>query len=40
MDQIADFMVRVLVEKQCPDLVMEDVIEFREEYQMLFYDFG
>ena len=39
MDLIADFMARVLVEKQSPDLVMEDVIEFREGYQTLFYDF-
>ena len=39
MDLIADFMARVLVEKQSPDLVMEDVIEFREGYQRLFYDF-
>ena len=39
MDQIADFMARVLVDKHPPDLVMEDLIEFREDYQTLFYDF-
>ena len=39
MDQIADFVARLLVEKQSPDLVVEDVIEFREGYQTLFYDF-
>ena len=30
MGLIADFMARLLVDKQSPDLVMEDVIEFRE----------
>ena len=39
MGLIADFMARLLVDKQSPDLVMEDVIEFREGYQTLFYDF-
>jgi len=39
MDAIAGFMARILVEKQSPDLVMEDVIEFRQGYQTLYYDF-
>ncbi len=29
MAQIADFMTRVLIEKQSPESVMEDVVEFR-----------
>jgi len=36
---IADFMARILIEKQSPDAVVEDVIEFRQEYQTLFYNF-
>jgi glycine hydroxymethyltransferase len=39
MDLIADFMARVLIEKQSPDTVAEDVIEFRQGYQTLFYNF-
>jgi glycine hydroxymethyltransferase len=39
MDLIADFMARVLIEKQSPDIVVEDVIEFRQGYQTLFYNF-
>jgi len=39
MDMIADFMARILIEKQSPDAVVEDVIEFREGYQTLFYNF-
>jgi glycine hydroxymethyltransferase len=39
MDMIADFMARLLIEKQSPDAVVEDVIEFRQEYQTLFYNF-
>ena len=39
MDIIADFMARVLIEKQSPDTVGEDVIEFRQGYQTLFYNF-
>jgi glycine/serine hydroxymethyltransferase len=39
MDLIADFMARVLIEKQSPDDVVEDVIEFRQGYQTLFYNF-
>lgn len=39
MDLIADFMARVLIENQSPDRVVEDVIEFRQGYQTLFYNF-
>ncbi len=39
MDVIADFMARVLVEKQAPEDVVEDVIEFRQDYQTLYYNF-
>jgi glycine hydroxymethyltransferase len=39
MDVIADFMARVLVEKQAPEDVVEDVIEFRQAYQTLYYNF-
>jgi len=39
MDLIADFMARLLIEKQSPDAVVEDVIEFRQGYQTLFYNF-
>jgi len=39
MDLIADFMARVLVEKQAPEDIVEDVIEFRQNYQTLYYNF-
>jgi glycine hydroxymethyltransferase len=39
MDIIADFMARLLIEKQSPETVGEDVIEFRQGYQTLFYNF-
>ena len=39
MDAIADFVARVLVEKQAPEDVIEDVIEFRQGYQTLYYNF-
>jgi glycine hydroxymethyltransferase len=39
MDTIADFMARVLIEKQSPATVGEDVIEFRQGYQTLYYNF-
>jgi len=39
MDQIADFMARVLIEKQAPESVMEDVVDFRMPYQKLQYCF-
>ena len=39
MDIIADFMARVLIEKESPNTVVEDVIEFRQAYQVLYYNF-
>jgi glycine hydroxymethyltransferase len=39
MEQIADFIARVLIEKQSPDDVLEDVIEFRRPYQTVYYSF-
>jgi glycine hydroxymethyltransferase len=39
MAQIADFIARVLIEKQSPDDVLEDVIEFRRPYQTVYYSF-
>ena len=39
MDLIADFMARLLIEKQSPEAVVEEVIEFRQGYQTLFYNF-
>jgi len=39
MDRIADFMARILIEKQSPNIVVEDVIEFRQAYQTLYYNF-
>src|SRR5579859_2984131 len=39
MDQIADFMARVLIDKQAPESVMEDVVDFRLPYQKLQYCF-
>jgi glycine hydroxymethyltransferase len=39
METIADFMARVLIEKEVPEDVMEDVIEFRKKYQKLYYCF-
>jgi len=39
MDIIADFMARVLIEKESPNTVVEDVIEFRQAYQILYYNF-
>jgi len=39
MDKIADFMTRILIEKQSTNIVVEDVIEFRQGYQTLFYNF-
>lgn len=39
MEQIADFIARILVEKASPEDVMEDVIEFRQPYQTLYYCF-
>jgi glycine hydroxymethyltransferase len=39
MRQIADFIARVLVEKESPDTVLEDVFEFRQDYHKLYYCF-
>ena len=39
MDQIADFVARLLIEQQAPTDVMEDVIDFRQGYQRLFFCF-
>jgi glycine hydroxymethyltransferase len=39
METIADFIGRVVVEKQPPEDVVEDVIEFRQGYQTLYYNF-
>lgn len=39
METISDFMAQVLIEKKSPDAVMEEVIEFRQEYQTLYYNF-
>jgi glycine hydroxymethyltransferase len=39
METIADFMKRILIEKETPSKVMEDVIEFRLPFQKLYYCF-
>jgi glycine hydroxymethyltransferase len=39
METIADFMARVLVERQSPETVLEDVIDFRQPYQTFYYCF-
>jgi glycine hydroxymethyltransferase len=39
MDTIADLIGRVLIEKQSPETVMEDVIDFRQGFQTLYYNF-
>lgn len=39
MDQIADFIGRVLIDKESPNTVMEEVVEFRQAYQKLYYCF-
>lgn len=39
MDQIAEFIAQVLVEKRAPEDIVEDVIEFRSAYQTLYYNF-
>ncbi len=39
MEQIAGFIAQVLVEKRSPDQVLEEVIEFRQPYQDLYYCF-
>ncbi len=39
METIADFIGRVVVERKAPEDVVEDVIEFRQGYQTLYYNF-
>lgn len=39
MQTIADFIARVLIEKESPHSVLEDVIEFRQPYQDFYYCF-
>ena len=39
METIAEFMARILVERQAPEEVAEDVIEFRLPYQKFYYCF-
>jgi len=39
MEQIADFIARILIEKASPESVLEDVIEFRQPYQTIYYCF-
>jgi glycine hydroxymethyltransferase len=37
MEQIADFMARVIVEQESPVEVAQDVMVFRQHYQTLYY---
>lgn len=39
MEQIADFIARLLVDKAAPEDILEDVIDFRQPYQTLYYCF-
>lgn len=39
METIADFMAHVLIEKESPTKVIEEVIEFRQSYQKMYYCF-
>ena len=39
METLAVFMARVLLHKQAPATVVEDVIEVRQAYQTLYYNF-
>jgi glycine hydroxymethyltransferase len=39
METIAEFIARILVERQSPEDVLEDVIDFRLPYQTLYYCF-
>ena len=39
MEQIGDFIARVLVERVPPEQVLEDVVDFRQPYQTLYYNF-
>jgi len=37
MEQIADFIARVLIKREPAGMVMEDVVDFRTPYQKLYY---
>ena len=39
METVADFIARVLVERAEPEAVRDDVIDFRQPYQTLYYCF-
>ena len=39
MEQIADFIARVVVEQESPAEVAQDVAAFRQNYQTLYYCF-
>jgi glycine hydroxymethyltransferase len=39
MQTIADFMARILIERESPETVGEDVIDFRQAFQTLYYNF-
>ena len=39
METIAEFMARILIEKEAPHDVVEDVMDFRRPYQTLYYCF-
>jgi glycine hydroxymethyltransferase len=39
METIADFVARLLIEKESPSDVLEDVVEFRQPYQKPYYCF-
>jgi glycine hydroxymethyltransferase len=37
METIADFIARILVERAAPETVVQQVLAFREPYQLLYY---
>lgn len=39
MENVADFIVRILIEQVAPEEVIDDVIAFRQPYQTLYYCF-
>ena len=39
METIADFIARILVEQEVPEEVVDDVVAFREPYQIVYYCF-
>ena len=39
MEEIAEFIKRVVINKEPPEKVKQDVIEFRKEYQKVHYCF-